>query len=69
MFIPKQYLQLTGDEKNKVLESHMFVIKKRTGETKARGKVHKYLGMTLDFATAKVLKVTMIDYIDEIIKV
>jgi hypothetical protein len=34
----------------------------------ARGKVHKYLGMTLDFATAKVVKVTMIDYIDEIIE-
>ncbi len=27
----------------------------------ARGKVHKYLGMTLDFATAKVVKVTVID--------
>jgi hypothetical protein len=26
-FIPKQYLQLTDDEKTKVLESHMFVIK------------------------------------------
>ncbi len=36
-FIPKQYSQLTDDEKNKVLESHMFVVKKRcTGETKAR---------------------------------
>ncbi len=34
----------------------------------ARGKVHKYLGMTLDFATAKIVKVTMIDYINEIIK-
>jgi hypothetical protein len=34
----------------------------------ARGKVIKYLGMTLDFATAKVVNVTMIDYIDEIIK-
>jgi hypothetical protein len=34
----------------------------------ARGKMHKYLGMTLDFATAKVVKVTMIDYINEIIK-
>jgi hypothetical protein len=34
----------------------------------ARGKVHKYLGMMLDFATAKVVKVTMIDYINEIIK-
>jgi hypothetical protein len=34
----------------------------------ARGKVHKYLGMTLDFATAKVVQVTMIEYIDEIIE-
>ncbi len=34
----------------------------------ARGKVHKYLGTMLDFATAKVVKVTMIDYIDEIIE-
>jgi hypothetical protein len=29
-FIPKQNSQLTDDEKTKVLESHMFVIKKRT---------------------------------------
>ncbi len=35
-FIPKQYSQLTNDEKTKVPESHMFVNKKRTGETKAR---------------------------------
>ncbi len=35
-FIPKQYLQLTDDEKTKVLESHMFVVKKCTGETKTR---------------------------------
>ena len=31
--------------------------------------MHKYLGMTLDFATAKLVKVTMIDYVDEIIEV
>jgi hypothetical protein len=35
-FIPKQYLQLTNDEKTKVLESHMFIVKKHPGETKAR---------------------------------
>jgi hypothetical protein len=35
-FVPKHYAQLTHDEKSKVLESHMFVVKKRTGETKAR---------------------------------
>ncbi len=32
-----------------------------------RGKVHKYLGMTLDFATLKIVKVTMLKYADEII--
>jgi hypothetical protein len=34
----------------------------------ARGKVHTYLGMMLDFTTPKLVKVTMIDYIDEIIE-
>ena len=34
----------------------------------ARGEVHTYLGMTLDFATPKLVKVTMIDYVDEIIE-
>ncbi len=33
----------------------------------ARGKVHKYLGMTLDFAILKIVKVTMLKYVDEII--
>jgi hypothetical protein len=34
----------------------------------AQGKVHKYLGMTLDFATDRVVIVTMIYYIDDVIK-
>jgi hypothetical protein len=34
---------------------------------KAQGKVHKYLGMTLDFATSKIVKVAMLKYVDEII--
>ncbi len=33
----------------------------------ARGKVHKYLGMTLDFTIKNVIKVTMIEYVNEII--
>ncbi len=33
----------------------------------ARGKVHKYLGMMLDFATSKIVKVTMLEYVDKII--
>ncbi len=32
-----------------------------------QGKVHKYLGMTLDFATSKIVKVTMLEYVDEIV--
>jgi hypothetical protein len=35
-FVPKRYSELTSDEKSKVLESHMFVVKKRSGDTKAR---------------------------------
>jgi hypothetical protein len=33
----------------------------------AQGKVHKYLGMMLDFARSKIVKVTMLEYVDEII--
>jgi hypothetical protein len=33
----------------------------------AQGKIHKYLGMTLDFATSKIVKVTMLEYVDEIV--
>jgi hypothetical protein len=51
-------------------QEYKSIFKDGSGKMKvARGKVHKYLGMTLDFATTKVVKVTMIDYIDEIIKV
>jgi hypothetical protein len=32
----------------------------------ARGKVHKNLGMKLDFKTPKIVKITMLDYIDKI---
>jgi hypothetical protein len=34
----------------------------------ARGKVHKYLGMKLDFTTTGVVIVTMIEYVDDVIK-
>ena len=40
-----------------------------SGEMKvARGKVHKYLGMKLDFTNTGVVTVTMIDYVDDVIK-
>ena len=32
-----------------------------------RRKVHKYLGMTLDFTTVGQVNITMLDYIDEIL--
>jgi hypothetical protein len=35
-FIPKRMSELTNDQRSKVLQSHMFVVRKRTGETKAR---------------------------------
>jgi len=33
-----------------------------------RGKVHKYLGMTLDFSTKRQVKISMADYVSEIIE-
>ncbi len=39
-----------------------------TGQMKVhRGKTHKYLGMSLDFSHANQCRVTMIDYVDEIV--
>ena len=35
-FAPKQYSELTNDEKSKVLENHIFIVKKHSGDTKAR---------------------------------
>jgi hypothetical protein len=33
----------------------------------SRGKVHKYLGMTLDYTVRGQVKITMIDYVEEIV--
>jgi hypothetical protein len=35
-FVPKHYSELTSNEKYKVLESHMFIVKKRSGDTESR---------------------------------
>ena len=35
--------------------------------TVSRGKVHTYLGMTLDYTTCGQVKITMLDYIEEIL--
>jgi hypothetical protein len=33
----------------------------------SRGKMHKYLGMTLDFSTKGEVKISMTDYVKEVI--
>ena len=39
-----------------------------TGEMKVHhGKTHKYLGMSLDFGRDNQCRITMIDYVDEIV--
>jgi hypothetical protein len=35
--------------------------------TVSRGKIHKYLGMTLDYSAPVQVKITMLDYVDEIL--
>jgi hypothetical protein len=40
-----------------------------SGEMKVcRGKVHKYLGMTLDFATKRQVRISMIDYVEDVVR-
>jgi hypothetical protein len=34
--------------------------------TVSRGKIHKYLGMALDYTVCGQVKITMFDYVDEI---
>jgi hypothetical protein len=34
----------------------------------SRGKIHEYLGMTLDYTTTGIVRVTMFKYVDEIIE-
>jgi hypothetical protein len=49
-------------------EEYKSVFTDGSGKMKvARGKVHKYLGMMLDFTTSKIVKVTMLEYVDEIV--
>jgi hypothetical protein len=36
MFVPRQMLELTAEQQTKILQSHMIIGQKRTGETKAR---------------------------------
>ena len=35
-FIPRKHADLTPDQQERILESHMFIVKKRKGEYKAR---------------------------------
>jgi hypothetical protein len=47
-FVPKLWTDLSADGKSKILESHMFIVRKQSGETKARpvgggNKQHDYL--------------------------
>ena len=49
-------------------EEYESIFTDGTGKMKvARGKVHTYVGMTLDFTTS-IVKVTMFEYIDEIVQ-
>ena len=73
-FIPKRMSELTNDQQSKVLQSHMFVVRKRTGETKARmvaggnlqrGHVTKEESSSPTVSTKSVLLTLIIDAIEE----
>jgi hypothetical protein len=49
-------------------EEYESIFEDRTGAmTVRRGKIHKYLGMTLDYTVCGQVKITMFDYVDEIL--
>jgi hypothetical protein len=49
-------------------QEYESIFEDRTGAmTVSRGKIHKYLGMTLDYTVRGQVKITMFDYIDEIL--
>jgi hypothetical protein len=61
----KQVVDQTIEWLRKEYES---VFEDGTGKMKvSRGKVHKYLGMTLDFNTKGMVKISMIDYVREVV--
>ena len=50
-------------------EEYKSVFTDGSGKMKvARGKVHTYLGMKFDFSTPKIVKITMLKYVDEIVE-
>ena len=59
-----------NDDLIKILkEEYESIFEDGSGKmTVSRGKVHKYLGMTLDYTTKGLCKVTRLDYIEEVIK-
>jgi hypothetical protein len=49
-------------------EEYESIFEDGTGAmTVSRGKIHKYLGMTLDYTVCGQVKITMFDYVDEIL--
>jgi hypothetical protein len=56
--------------KKKVMDTIIEYLREEDGTvamTVSRGKIHKYLGMTLDYTVCGQVKITMFEYIDEII--
>jgi hypothetical protein len=71
---PKGMSELTNDQRLKVLQSHMFVVRKRTGETKARmvaggnlqqGHVTKEESSSPTVSTESVLLTSIVDALEE----
>jgi uncharacterized Fe-S cluster-containing protein len=49
-------------------QEYESIFEDRSGAiTVSRGKIHKYIGMTLDYRVQGQVKITMLDYVDEIL--
>jgi hypothetical protein len=53
--------------KKKVMDSMIKYLHQEYDIPVSRGKIHKYIGMTLDFTVCGQVNISMFDYVDEII--
>ena len=72
-FVPREMSELTVDQRTKILQSHMFIVQKQKGETKARmvtggntqrGYVTKEESSSSTVSTKEVLLTSIVDALE-----
>jgi hypothetical protein len=59
--------KVTGSMIEYLIQEYESIFEDGSAMTTGRGKIHKYIGMTLDYTVRGQVKITMFDYVDEIL--